>query len=88
MVPIISIRMGNMLGHGSWSMSWLVARGSRLAGMHCVGRYLPTYLHPTYPTYKLGHARLNSVSLFSNAIDVQKRERTQEPYFHDLWYGR
>lgn len=71
MVPIVSIRMGDMLGHFSWSMSWLVARGSRLAGMHRVGRYLPTYLH-TYIPYTLGHARLNSVSLFSNAIDVQK----------------
>ena len=48
MVPIISIRMGDMLGHGSWSMSWLVARGSRLAGM----RRVPTYLH-TYIPYTL-----------------------------------
>jgi len=29
MVPIVSIRMGDMLGHFSWSMSWLAARGSR-----------------------------------------------------------
>jgi len=49
MVPIVSIRMGDMLGHFSWSMSWLVARGSRLAGMHRVGRYLPTYLHTYIP---------------------------------------
>ena len=44
MVPIISIRMGDMLGHGSWSMSWLAACGSR---------GVPTYLH-TYIPYTLG----------------------------------
>ena len=49
MVLIISIRMGNMLGHGSWLMSWLVARGSR----GCL-EYLPTYLHT--PHTQLGQA--------------------------------
>ena len=27
MVAIISIRMGDMIGHSSWAMSWLAAHG-------------------------------------------------------------
>ena len=49
MVPTVSIHMGDMLGHFSWSMSWLAACGSRLVGMHRVGIYLPTYI-PTLRT--------------------------------------
>jgi len=70
MVPIISIRMGDMLGHGSWSMSWLVARGSR----GCV-EYLPTYI-PTYPTHSV-RASSNGTHFWLRKFAKQRHWRSE-----------
>ena len=43
MVAIVSIRMGDMIGHGSWPMSWIAALQG-YAVCH-INTYLGRYLH-------------------------------------------